>query len=87
MADTVHTALQLIGKGTGIVDGLFHDVAAFLELIDRPTKQVMIEARLVESSFNPTQTWGVDWTGVFQGQTIGYGGGPFGVIDQRVVPA
>ena len=32
--------------------------------IDRPTKQVMIEARLVEVSADPVQSYGINWAGV-----------------------
>lgn len=50
----------------------------FLEAIDKPTKQVMIEARLVEVNANPNQSYGINWGGVFGGsanpQTFRYGG-------------
>ncbi len=50
----------------------------FLESIDRPTQQVMIEARLVEVTANPRQSYGINWAGVVGGsttpQTIKYGG-------------
>ncbi len=53
-------------------------IAAFLELIDKPTRQVMIEARLVEVTANPKQSYGLNWGGVFGGsanpQTIRYAG-------------
>ena len=32
--------------------------------IDRPTKQVMIEARLVEVTADPVQSYGINWAGV-----------------------
>jgi type IV pilus assembly protein PilQ len=32
--------------------------------IDKPTKQVMIEARLVEVTANPKQSYGINWAGV-----------------------
>jgi type IV pilus secretin PilQ/predicted competence protein len=50
----------------------------FLETIDRPTQQVMIEARLVEVTANPQQNYGINWAGVLGGasspQTFRYGG-------------
>ena len=53
-------------------------IAAFLEMIDKPTRQVMIEARLVEVTANPKQSYGLNWGGVFGGsanaQTIRYAG-------------
>ncbi len=46
--------------------------------IDKPTKQVMIEARLVEVTANPKQSYGINWAGVFgsstSAQTVSYGG-------------
>ena len=53
-------------------------IKLFLESIDRPTKQVMIEARLVEVTANPRQSYGINWAGVVGSsstpQTIKYGG-------------
>ena len=52
----------------------------FLVEIDKPTKQVMIEARLVEVTANPRQAYGINWSGVVGsasangGKTISYGG-------------
>lgn len=43
------------------------NVALFLESIDRPTQQVMIEARLVEVNANPKQSYGINWAGVVGG--------------------
>ncbi len=46
--------------------------------IDKPTKQVMIEARLVEVTANPKQSFGFNWAGVFgsstNAQSASYGG-------------
>ncbi len=53
------------------------NILLFLETIDRPTEQVMIEARLVEVTANPQQNYGINWSGVIGGstpQTIRYGG-------------
>ena len=53
-------------------------VMKFLETIDSPTKQVMIEARLIEVTANPKQSYGINWGGVVGGssspQTFKYGG-------------
>jgi type IV pilus assembly protein PilQ len=50
----------------------------FLSTVDRPTQQVMIEARLVEVTANPQQSYGINWAGVVGGsatpQTFKYGG-------------
>jgi type IV pilus secretin PilQ/predicted competence protein len=52
-------------------------VRKMLAQIDRPTKQVMIEARLVEVTANPKQGYGINWAGVVgsstSGQTVTYG--------------
>jgi type IV pilus secretin PilQ/predicted competence protein len=39
-------------------------IRKFLEQVDRPTRQVMIEARLVEVTANPQQSYGINWGGV-----------------------
>ena len=53
-------------------------VKLFLLSVDRPTQQVMIEARLVEVTANPKQSYGINWAGVLGGaatpQTFRYGG-------------
>jgi type IV pilus assembly protein PilQ len=53
-------------------------VKKLLEQIDRPTKQVMIEARLVEVNANPRQSYGINWAGVVGSatspQTVKFGG-------------
>jgi len=45
--------------------------------IDKPTKQVMIEARLVEVTANPKQSYGINWAGTVgsstNAQTVTYG--------------
>jgi type IV pilus secretin PilQ/predicted competence protein len=52
-------------------------VRKLLVTIDKPTKQVMIEARLVEVTANPLQSYGIDWSGTVgsasQGKTFQYG--------------
>ncbi len=53
-------------------------IQSFLANVDQPTKQVMIEARLVEVTANPQQAYGFNWGGVFGNsstpQTFNYGG-------------
>jgi type IV pilus secretin PilQ/predicted competence protein len=54
------------------------NIKKMLVQIDKPTKQVMIEARLVEVNANPKQSYGINWAGVVGGadspQTVSYGG-------------
>ena len=47
------------------------NVRQMLVQVDKPTKQVMIEARLVEVNANPRQSYGINWTGV-----VGSGASP-----------
>jgi type IV pilus assembly protein PilQ len=39
------------------------NIRKVLSQIDKPTRQVMIEARLVEVSANPVQAYGINWAG------------------------
>jgi type IV pilus secretin PilQ/predicted competence protein len=52
-------------------------IRKLLVQIDKPTKQVMIEARLVEVTANPKQSFGINWAGVVgsstSAQTVTYG--------------
>lgn len=41
--------------------------------LDTITKQVLIEARLMETSFNPTTIKGVDWSGTLEAQKLAFG--------------
>ena len=54
------------------------NIRKLLAQIDKPTKQVMIEARLVEVTANPRQGYGINWSGVLgsatNGQTLRYSG-------------
>ena len=48
-------------------------VEALVEQLDKPTRQVLIETRLVDISSNPKTQKGVDWTGTLQANTITFG--------------
>ncbi len=54
------------------------NIDLFLASVDRPTQQVMIEARLVEVNANPRQSYGINWGGVVGSssvaQRVSYGG-------------
>ncbi len=43
--------------------------------LDKPTRQVLIETKLVQVSSNPTTKKGVDWTGTLQAQNVSFGNG------------
>ncbi len=43
--------------------------------LDKPTRQVLIETKLVEISSNPQTTKGIDWSGTLQAQHVSFGNG------------
>ena len=43
--------------------------------LDTPTKQVLIEARLLETAKNPKSIKGIDWSGTLEGQNVTFGNG------------
>jgi type II secretory pathway component GspD/PulD (secretin) len=44
-----------------------------IERLDKPTRQVLIEAKLVETSVNPRSVKGIDWSGTLENQRIDFG--------------
>jgi type IV pilus secretin PilQ/predicted competence protein len=70
------------------------NIRKLLVQIDKPTKQVMIEARLVEVSANPQQAYGINWGGVVGSasnpKNFNFGGSTLGtnkLVDaQTVIP-
>lgn len=50
-------------------------IDTLLTTLDLPPRQVLIEARLLETSRNPTSIKGIDWTGTLQAQKITFGNG------------
>jgi type II secretory pathway component GspD/PulD (secretin) len=51
------------------------EVMRLIECLDTKTKQVLIEARLLETVVNPSTSKGVDWAGTLQAQKVTYGNG------------
>jgi type II secretory pathway component GspD/PulD (secretin) len=51
------------------------EVLRLIERLDTKTKQVLIEARLLETVVNPSTSKGVDWSGTLQAQKVTYGNG------------
>jgi type IV pilus assembly protein PilQ len=49
------------------------DVEMLVEKLDTPTKQVLIEARLLETSMNPETHKGMDWAGTLEAQNLAFG--------------
>jgi type II secretory pathway component GspD/PulD (secretin) len=56
-------------------EGEMDAVSKLMARLDTPTKQVLIEARLVETSKNPSSIKGIDWSGTLQNQHITFGNG------------
>jgi len=50
-------------------------VEALVDQLDKPTRQVLIETRLVEISTSPKTQKGVDWSGTLQAQHVTFGNG------------
>jgi type II secretory pathway component GspD/PulD (secretin) len=48
-------------------------VTALLAKLDTPTKQVLIEAKLLETSKNPKTIKGIDWSGTLEAQKFAFG--------------
>jgi len=57
------------------------NIRKMLLQIDKPTKQVMIEARLVEVSADPVQAYGINWAG-----TVGSASNPKTVTYGQAIP-
>jgi type II secretory pathway component GspD/PulD (secretin) len=64
------------------------DIDALIEKLDTPTRQVLIEARIVETSRNPSSVKGINWAGTFENQALAFGnnvnGGAGGRYDKQV---
>jgi type II secretory pathway component GspD/PulD (secretin) len=48
---------------------------ALINELDKPTRQVLIETKLVQISSTPSTTKGVDWSGTLAAQSISFGNG------------
>jgi len=51
------------------------DVDTLINQLDKPTRQVLIETKLIELSSNPKTTKGVDWSGTLAAQNVSFGNG------------
>jgi type II secretory pathway component GspD/PulD (secretin) len=60
------------------------EVVELIERLDSKTKQVLIEARLLETTVNPTTSKGIDWSGTLAAQHVSYGNGILsGTVNQN----
>jgi type II secretory pathway component GspD/PulD (secretin) len=62
------------------------DVVALVERLDTQTKQVLIEARILETAMNPKTAKGIDWRGTLQNQNFSYGNGTMSGSSHTVIP-
>jgi type II secretory pathway component GspD/PulD (secretin) len=53
-------------------------VDTLVNQLDTPTKQVLIETRLVEISSDPTSSKGIDWSGTLAAQNVSFGNNVLG---------
>jgi len=67
-----HRTSQLIVVAT---EAEIPDVEQLVERLDTKTKQVLIEARLLETIMNPSTKKGIDWSGTLEAQHVTYGNG------------
>jgi type II secretory pathway component GspD/PulD (secretin) len=50
-------------------------VETLIDQLDKPTRQVLIETRLIQISSTPSTQKGVDWSGTLQNQQVSFGNG------------
>jgi type II secretory pathway component GspD/PulD (secretin) len=62
------------------------DVDQLVDRLDTKTRQVLIEARLMETSMNPSTTKGVDWSGTLAAQNVSFGNGIMSGNSTTTVP-
>lgn len=58
------------------------EVELLIAKLDTATRQVLIEARIIETYRNPKTDKGINWAGTFQAQNFVIGNNSFGTIDQ-----
>jgi general secretion pathway protein D len=61
-------------------------VDTLITQLDRPTKQVLIETKLIQISSAPTSKHGVDWTGTLDAQKVSFGNGVLGGNTEITTP-
>ncbi|MGH8024297.1 MAG: secretin N-terminal domain-containing protein, partial [Limisphaerales bacterium] len=61
------------------VDTLIND-------LDKPTRQVLIETKLVEVASTPATSKGINWSGTVAGQNISFGNGIAQAVSQTLAP-
>jgi type II secretory pathway component GspD/PulD (secretin) len=70
IADVRTSQLVLVGTEKELAD-----IDKLVERLDAATRQVLIEARLLETSLNPKTAKGIDWSETLSAQHVSYGNG------------
>lgn len=70
MADTRASSLVVVATEKELAS-----IEELIPQLDTPTKQVLIEARLMEISRSPSTVKGVDWSGTLEAQSFSFGNG------------
>jgi len=74
------TSQLIINTTEKELDGVLN----LINTLDSPTKQVLIEAKLIETSKAPSTIKGIDWSGTLAGQNIAVGNNTqFGPVDKK----
>jgi type IV pilus assembly protein PilQ len=63
------TSQLIINTTEKELDGVLN----LINTLDAPTKQVLIEAKLIETSKNPSTIKGIDWSGTLEAQKLSFG--------------
>lgn len=72
-----------------VVTGTEKDLESVSNLmvqLDLPTKQVLIEAQIFETTKNPNSIKGIDWSGTLEAQNVSFGNGNTSFTSQRDTP-
>jgi type II secretory pathway component GspD/PulD (secretin) len=62
------------------------EVDSLVKRLDTATRQVLIEARMLETSINPSTTKGVDWAGTLSAQNVSFGNGTISGTSTKTSP-
>jgi type IV pilus assembly protein PilQ len=59
---------------------------ALISALDKPTRQVLIETKLVQVASNPQTSKGIDWSGTLQAQNVTFGNGSMSGQTTATIP-
>jgi type II secretory pathway component GspD/PulD (secretin) len=81
MADLRTSRLVITGTEKDL-----ESVSNLMAQLDLPTKQVLIEAQIFETTKNPNSIKGIDWSGTLEAQNVSFGNGNTAFTSQRDTP-